>query len=552
MRINNNLFIIFLVILVQAGTTIACHAQQVLESLSLEQKIGQLFMVAACANPDEPRKASQYTESEIMALIESFHIGGIIYLGHSDPEQQISMTRRLKDFNRKHSKLELWVGLDAEWGPQMRIHNTIKFPYNMTLGAIQDDGLICELGYMIGEQLKLLGVSINFAPVVDINTNPSNPVINKRSFGQDHKKVFKHAYAYASGLTKSGVMACIKHFPGHGDTDIDSHNGLPVINHDASRINNIELYPFKKLISKGIEAIMVGHLMLPVFDNQLPATMSRTLTTNLLKKHFYFDGLVVTDALDMHGVTDICEPGLIELNALLAGADLLLVPLDVPKAVATIKKALAEGKLSLEELDLHVLKIIKAKAAYAHHECSLPDQISAQLNSQQAQYLSKRLYQKAVTIVRNQCNSIPIKVKKEAVAVIVVGASDLANFADEFSEYKSVQVCRLSQIPSETELAQAKKLITNASRIVIGLSGLDYKVHDTFGMSKVALDFISELCEYKKQLILVLFGNPYACALFGAVNGLIVAYEDHQYAQQAAARVILGEVKAEGRLPIVL
>lgn len=553
MKKNNlHLFVSFvsLIICTQSQGS-ALQDRHILDSLSLDEKIGQLFMVAAVVNPERITKPSQHPESEIMAFIEQYHIGGVIYLERSKAEQQLAMTRRLKTFNRAHNKIELWVGLDAEWGPHMRLENTVKFPYNLTLGAIQDDTLVYELGLMIGQQLKFLGNSINFAPVVDINTNPNNPVINRRSFGQNPIMVAQKAYAYAQGLAQAGIMACAKHFPGHGDTDIDSHKGLPIISHEEQRIRTIELYPFMRLIDKGIEAIMVGHLLLPAFDDKLPATLSRTLTTNLLKKYCHFDGLITTDALDMQGVTDICQPGLIELHALQAGADLLLVPLDVSKAIASIKKAIIEGTLPIEDIDEHVLKIIHAKTVYAHHEGCLPDQIDEKLNDSQAQELSKKLYQKAITIVRDEKNIIPLASTEKPLALILIGLNNPAVFAATLSISLPIQqTSYISHVSSEIELEQMHAITDKAKTIIIGLSRLTYQVHNNFGLSLSTINFINDLQEHNKQIILVLFGNPYALKLFENIPVLIEAYEDHPYAQQAAAQIIMGTLKAEGKLPI--
>ena len=523
--------------------------QQVLNTLSLDEKIGQLFMVAAIANPATRSKVSELPENEIMSLIEHNHIGGIIYLERSTPEEQLAMTQRLKAFNRLHNKIELWVGADAEWGPAMRIDNTIKFPFNLTLGAVQDGSPIYELGCMIGQQLKLLGTAINFAPVVDVNTNPNNPVINRRSFGQEPSMVAQKAFAYAQGMAQAGIIACAKHFPGHGDTSVDSHKGLPVINHATQRLEAVELYPFRELIDKGIQAIMVGHLLVPEFDATQPATLSRAITTNLLKNRYHFEGLVITDGLDMGGVTKDHQPGLIELGALQAGADLLLIPVDPLKAIETIKNALITGTLSPAELDEHVLHIIHAKRLYAQHEGCSPDNIHAKLNAPEAVALSKKLYQKAITIVRNEQNSIPLATA-ESVALILIGSDNPSPFAKELSAYQTIQTCYISQNPSETEAAMARITAAGADTVIMGLSGLTYQAGTNFGISQVTLGLINFLQMNHKQVILVLFGNPYALTLFKDVPGLIEAYEDHPYAQQAAARVIMGTIKAEGKLPI--
>lgn len=520
--------------------------QELVQSLSLDEKIGQLLMVAATATPHKPIKPSVYTEEAIKKFLEKYHIGGIIYLGRSTPEEQLSMTQRLQTFNNLHNKIKLWLGLDAEWGPAMRLDNTIKFPFNLTLGAIQDENLIEMLGNIIGKQLQELGTSIDFAPVADTNTNPDNPIINRRSFGQDPIHVALYADAYARGLARAGIMACGKHFPGHGDTSVDSHLGIASINHDMQRLENIELVPFNYLINKGISSIMVGHLLVPAYDKENPATLSHAIATDLLKKECGFEGLIITDGLDMKGVTDIFEPGIIEVKALQAGADLLLIPSDVDKAFACIKQAVLDGHISQEELDEHVLKIIHAKNRYKQMSCCTPNQISNSLNTQEAQELSRLLYQKAITLVKDS-NNIPLTVSP---VVITIGLAEDCPFTTALSSTYPITSCSLSQNPTIEELIHAYAIADQAHTIIIGLSGISYQPHTNYGIAPGTVGFIKQLQELHKHLILVLFGNPYALKLFNDIPTLIEAYEDHPYAQQAVTQVLLGTIQAEGKLPI--
>lgn len=518
------------------------------QSLSLDEKIGQLLMIATTATPNKLIKPSVYTEEAIKNFLATYHIGGIIYLGRSTPEEQLYMTQRLQTFNNAHNTIDLWIGLDAEWGPAMRLDNTVKFPFNLTLGAIQDIHLIQDLGSMIGKQLRELGVAINFAPVADVNTNPENPIINRRSFGQDPLHTSLWAAAYAQGLEQSGIMACAKHFPGHGDTTIDSHIGLPTLNHDIQRMKAVELAPFQHLINHGIPSIMVGHLLLPTYDKKMPATLSYAITTKLLKQECAFNGLVVTDGLDMAGVVNTQEPGYIEVKALQAGADLLLIPSDVDKAFACIKQAVLDGQITQEELNEHVLKIIHAKNIYKQTNNYNPETIAATLNTQEAQELSLLLYRKAVTIIHN--NNIPLTATIGPTAVILIGLAANCPFATALSTHHQIMPYSVAQNPTAQDFAQAYSTAQKAETIIIGLAGLTYQSYTNYGISSHIIELIRTLKEQHQQTILVLFGNPYALKLFKDMPGLIAAYEDHPYAQQAAAELLLGTIQAEGILPI--
>lgn len=542
--IGKKLFVLILLSLSMYHQSHGCYSDQerkFVQNLSLGEKIGQLFMVGAIATPHEPQKSGEYTEDQIKAFVEKYHIGGIIYLEHSTPEEQLSTTQRLQSFNKRYNKLDLWLGLDAEWGPAMRLDNTVKFPFNLALGAIQEESLIEKLGYIIGEQMRALGTSINFAPVADTNTNPGNPIINCRSFGQHPESVTLWALAYARGLAQAGIMACAKHFPGHGNTNIDSHVELPVIDHNIA----IELAPFKQLIRNSIPSIMVGHLLLPAYDKNAPATLSRAMITRLLKKECGFNGLVITDGLNMQGITNIFKPGEIEVKALQAGADLLLIPANVDAAFSCVKQAVLDGHISQKELDEHVFKIIHAKNMYKQSGNCTPENITATLNSQEAQDLSRLLYQKAITVVKNN-GSIPLNADTST-TVITIGLTAENPFVTTLRKARKITSYTLPQSPSAAELAGAYAALYKAQTIIIGLAGLSYVPYTNYNIAPQTVEFIEAL---GKHCIVVLFGNPYALALFKDMPALIEAYEDYPYAQIAAAEVLLGTIPAEGQLPI--
>jgi len=307
------------------------------------------------------------------------------------------------------------MSIDAEWGLGMRLDSTSVFPFQMTLGAIQDNGLIYNMGAMIADECKRIGIQMNFAPVVDINSNPANPVIGMRSFGQDRKNVMMKGMAYMQGLQENGVIATAKHFPGHGDTDTDSHQTLPVISLSPERLDSIELYPFKQLINNGLGGIMIAHLFIPAYEEEegVASTLSNNIVTGLLREELGFDGLIVTDALDMKGVTKYHKPGEIELQALLAGNDILLLPADVPKAIKRIRQAIDRGELGMEVIDERCRKVLKYKfnAGLAELSNIDTDGLFEGLNSAEAQSLKRLLFESSATLLRNKNNILPYKAR---------------------------------------------------------------------------------------------------------------------------------------------
>lgn len=349
-------------------STSTFFAKYNITDLTLDQKIGQLFMVAAVSDEEiakdiMEKKPYRLDKEYIEELIAQYHIGGIIFLGKSDYQKQITRTQHFQSL----SIIPLLVGQDLEPGRigAARFSELAYFPNNKALGALNDLAYTHNIGKAIGGLARTVGVHIVFAPVADVNNNPDNPVINDRAFGDNPELVAQHAIAFAQGLQSMGIIACAKHFPGHGDTNVDSHYDLPLILHDKERLHAIELAPFKELIAKNIPAIMVGHLEVPAFEEQknMPSSLSKKIVTDLLQNELGFNGLVITDSLHMYGVTKYFSPGEYELYGLLAGNDILLCPFDVPAGAAAIKQALADGRITEQEIDTHVEKILRVKEA---------------------------------------------------------------------------------------------------------------------------------------------------------------------------------------------
>jgi len=530
-------------------------ARATLSSMTVEQKIGQLFMVsdltpsarAGIAETDWTQLPYNTGSNYIEKLIREYHIGGIIFLGkNGSPIDQVHMTH---NYNQM-SKIPLLIGLDAEWGLAMRLNNTtIQFPKNMTLGAISNQKMCYAVGKEIGQQCIKLGVHINFAPVVDVNTNPNNPVIGARSFGQDKQEVAQRAIEYMHGLLDAGVIPCAKHFPGHGDTSIDSHYDLPIIIHDYSRIEDIELYPFKQLIAAKIPAIMTAHLNVPSLtahkESPEPVTLSKEILNQILFKKMKFSGLVITDGLGMQALTNYYEPGELELKAFLAGNDILLCPVDVPKAFNLITQAVKEKKITEEELNQRVLKILYAKEWALHNKKSEPINSfdEASLISTDALELKRQLYTQAITLVCNYQNTLPLVHDDDEYELITVGTlENNTDFQKAISQKFTLKKIQLEHLEHSTKT------------LLVAIYP-DCKTPQQ--ISSEIQNIVKNILAGHRPCILTYFTNPYAlCSLQdtleqrAAPTALVIAYEDDIDAQIAAAHTIMGLHKPTGKLPV--
>ena len=373
----------------------------VFNTLSEEERIAQLFMVAAYSNRDSSH------QQEIEKLITDQKIGGLIFF-QGGPIRQANLTNAYQTI----AKVPLLVSIDAEWGLAMRLDSTMKFPKQMTLGAVSDNNLIYQMGEQIAMQCKRMGIHINLAPVADVNNNSENPVINYRSFGEDKYKVANKAIAYMKGMQNKGIMANAKHFPGHGDTDSDSHKTLPIIKHNRERLDSLELYPFQQLIDSGLGSMMIAHLYIPSLDDRpnKASTLSENIVTDLLQKEMGFDGLIFTDALNMRGVSAFYNPGKLDLEALLAGNDVLLFSEDIPKAIEEIKMAIDQKLISQKEIDRRCRKILFAKAwcGLNKYKPINTASLSEDLHQSEAEFVNMKLYESALTLLKNKEAAVPV------------------------------------------------------------------------------------------------------------------------------------------------
>ena len=411
-------------------------------SLSFEEKVGQLFMIAAYSNKKEDHA------QDLDKLITKYKIGGLIFF-QGGPNRQAKLTNR---FQAK-SKIPMLIGIDAEWGLSMRIDSTHTYPWNMTLGAIKDNSLIEKMGMQMADQSKRLGIHFTFGPVVDINTNPKNPIIGNRSFGETKENVAEKAVAYTRGLQSYGVFATAKHFPGHGDTSTDSHHALPTVDFTKERISEIELYPYRELFKIGLSSVMVAHLNVPSLEptENLPSSISPKVVTDLLKNELKFEGLIFTDALNMKGASNFKQPGDIDVAAFLAGNDVLLFAENVPVAIEKFKEAFKNNLFTEERLAYSVKKILKYKyKAGLNNYCPIEmENLYSDLNKKEYKALNLEMFENAVTVLKNDQEIIPIKkVDSEKIAFVKIGDGDADFFIEKLKEYAQIDVIETKNLDS--------------------------------------------------------------------------------------------------------
>ena len=515
----------------------------VFRSLSLEEKIGQLFMVAAYSNRGEAHKKN------ITKLINQYHLGGLIFFQGSPAKQA-----RLTNHYQQESQTPLLIAMDAEWGLPMRLDSTMAFPKQMTLGAIPGDSLIHDMGSTIARHCQRLGAHINFAPVVDINNNPKNPVIHMRSFGERKRSVANKGEAYLNGMQDNGVIGVAKHFPGHGDTDKDSHLGLPEIPHSKKRLDTLELFPFRQMIQAEAGGIMSAHLSVPALADKkgLPSSLSPSIINDLLRKELGHEGLVFTDALNMKGVTSQFVVGEIEKKALKAGNDILLFPKDIPAAVQSIRKAVQSGAIKKSQLNKSVKRILQAKywVGLNDYEPVQVDGITKDLNNDEDQVLRNKLVKEALTVPKNKGDLIPYKnLALQDFAAVSIGAEAENPFHKRLKKYTEVKTFSLPHDASKMDFSVLRKNILEYDKVIISLHNLsEYDVKD-FGLNQQIVEQVNRIADGTKN-ILVNFGSPYALKFFDHNEAVLQAYQDEKIFQKKAAEGIFGALSMNGNLPV--
>ena len=521
-------------------------ADSVFTTLTPDQRIAQLFMVAAYSN-----KGNAHMR-EIKKLVDDYGIGGLIFFQGGPVRQAI-----LSNYYQSLVKVPLLLSMDAEWGLGMRLDSTIKFPRQMTLGAIQNDSLIYEMGVEIARQCKRMGMQINFAPVLDVNNNPLNPVIGNRSFGENKYNVTRKAIMYMKGMQDNHVLASGKHFPGHGDTDSDSHKTLPTIKSSRERLDTLELYPFKKLISEGLGSIMVAHLSIPSLDttpNQ-PSTLTKKIVTGLLKDTLGFNGLIFTDALNMKGVSKFYKPGEVSARALIAGNDVLLFPEDVPQGMSEIKDAIERGEISQEEIDKRCMKILLVKqwvGLNRYSKIKIPN-LCEELNTPKADLLNRRLTEASITLLQNKNKCIPLQqLDSLKIASLSLGYKELNVFQKTLSNYAPIKHYGIDKDAKRNVFDTVLTALKKYNLVLVQLNNTNNKPDKDFGLTPEVVTMLKAILK-QNRVILTLPANPYILGKIDSLEGaeaIIMSYEDTDYSASYSAQLIFGGIGAKGKLPI--
>ena len=509
-------------------------------SMTLKEKVGQLFMVDVFSS--DPKSKNDKIDS----LIKNQHIGGIIF-SKGGPKRQAKLNNHYQNI----SKTPLIMAMDAEWGLAMRLDSTFAYPWNMTLGAITNNEIIYKIGKQIGEHTKRIGMHINFSPVVDINTNPNNPIIGNRSFGEDRDNVTEKALSYMRGIQSVGILANAKHFPGHGDTEKDSHKTLPTISFSKKRLDSIELYPYKRLIEAGLSSVMIAHLNVPSLELRanFPSSLSKNIVTNLLQKDLEFNGLVFTDALNMKGASNFKKPGEIDLAAFLAGNDVLLISESIPKAQQLIMKAFNDGRIVEARLERSVKKILYAKYKVGLNNYQPVDMnnLVEDLNTPLDNVLYETAMKNALTVLKNKRLIVPVK-KLANTRIAYV------HFGDDSGEYFLSQLQKYTKVDwvKAKTLDEYNKKLKEYDLTIIGFHKSNVNPWKEYKFTEIELTRLYEIARNNK-VILDVFARPYALIdlkLTSNIEGIIMSYQNSKVSQELSAQLIFGAITAKGSLPV--
>lgn len=508
-----------------------------LNAVTLDEKIGSLFIVGAYSCEADARLEEQ-TEPPteyVERMIQQYHVGGILFKRSWDP---LSLQYSSAHFQNL-SASPLLMLQDQEWGLQMRHEKAPRFPKQITLAAIQDDELLYQFGRELARESRLVGMQSPLSPVADVNSNPENPIIGDRSFGDDPQRVARAALLVAKGLRDGGSIAVAKHFPGHGDTTNDSHTHLPTISRSEKEFRKIDLYPFQQLIQNGIPCIMSAHIMMPAFDSEHPCTLSKRVMTDLLQNELGFQGVIMTDDLIMKAVADRYPPEKAAVMALQAGCDLMLSTQKIPECIEAIKRAVQEGSLSEAAIDKKCEKVKKLKEWVARQK-AVED---TPLFSEQAEALRHKLYRAAMTFIN------PSTIVGSA-CCLQIGGSHLSPFEEKMG------LPRL-YLPSESTPLEQKQLLQKLAdykTVIVSFQDITQerfrKKIGFWGIQPATCSFIEQLRTLPNHKIYVLFGSPYTVSLFQKSDSIVVAYENDPFAEEAAADVLQGKLVAKGKLPI--
>lgn len=522
----------------------------VFKTLREDEKIGQLMVVRLSAI-NANREVSFYT-TEVEAAIRQYNVGGIC-LFQGGPVRQTSLVNYFQSI----AKTPIMISIDAENGVGMRVDSVAGLPRQMMLGAVQNPEIIYQYGRWVGEQCKRMGIQVNYAPVVDVNNNPKNPVINDRSFGEDKFRVAQMGVMYMKGMQDAGTMACAKHFPGHGDVEVDSHLDLPVINKTRPQLDSLELYPFREMFKAGVGSVMVAHLYIPSIDQRAnrATSLSYNNVTGMLRNELGYQGLTFTDALEMKGVAKFFPSGAAAVESLVAGNDMLCLPGDIPLTVAAVKDAIKKKKLSWADIDMHVKKVLYAKYQYglSNIEPASLSMLAADLNRKSSD-LRRTIAREAITLASyKEPAGYPLVVSQNnRIALISLGTGRDNAFAKRMRLDYNADVFYFDyQQPASRVLSLMEMIRQRYDAVIIGVHGLTRFPGKSFGMSETAIDLIKQVDAAKPSAVF-LFGNPYAATPFCSVKNLFVCYEDEAIIQDVAADMLNGRIQPKGKLPVTI
>ncbi|GAA4902846.1 glycoside hydrolase family 3 protein [Mucilaginibacter defluvii] len=517
----------------------------VYDDLSTKERIAQLFFVRAHTN-----KGRAYEDS-VENLIKEQKVGGLVFF-QGGPGRQAALTNRYQ----RASEVPLLVSMDGEWGVGMRLDSVINYPYQMTLGAIQDNTLIYKMGQMIGRDFKRLGLQMNFAPVMDINNNPNNPVINYRSFGDNRFNVARKGIAYFQGMQNEGILTTAKHFPGHGDTNVDSHADLPVLPFTRQRLDSLEMYPFREAINAGLSGVMVAHMNIPALDSakNRPSTLSRPIITGVLKDSLKFKGLIVSDAMEMKGVTKFFPNGDADVQAFLAGNDILELSENSDRAIKLIKKALRKKLISEEEFETKVKKVLAAKywAGLSNYKAVPTRDVVPYINRAESKALIQQLSDAAVTLLKGNNSSLRLNPLAKT-AIVNIGIDRMTTFQQELSRWYPNSM--LFVVGKTTAVRDLNAMLVNLKKY----DQIIISIYDTRSRPQSKLDYNSDIKFLIAQLaaqprvVTTVFANAYTLAGLPGIErsgALMVCYQNTEELQRSAVKIITGQTKPVGKLPV--
>jgi beta-N-acetylhexosaminidase len=517
----------------------------VFNKLSRKQRIAQLFFVRAHTD-----KGLRYEDS-VADVIKQQQIGGLVFF-QGGPVRQADLINKYQ----KIANVPLLIAMDGEWGIGMRLDSTISYPYQMTLGAIQDNALIYKMGQQVAYDFKRLGMQMNFGPDMDVNNNPNNPVINYRSFGDNKYNVAEKGIAYLKGMQDEGLLTTAKHFPGHGDTNVDSHLELPLLPFTRQRLDSLEEYPFREAIKAGISGVMIAHMDIPALDNtkNLPSTLSRKIVTGVLKDSLGFKGLVVSDAMEMKAVTKYFPDGEAEVKAFLAGNDIIELSSNSAKAILMIRKAIRKGQISEDEFDARVKKVLAAKywAGLAKPKEVSTLHLEADLNRPAATQLVQQLSDAAVTVLKGNANSLPPDVFSKT-AIVSIGVDQCTLFQTQLAFwYPNSRLFMVEKNMPAERLNQLMEVLKQYDQVLIGIHDTRTRPQSKLDYSSDVIKFITDIAQHRTTVTCV-FANPYTIATIPGIekSGVLIAcYQMSDALQRSAVKVITGQMKTSGKLPV--